>query len=369
MGTVQRAAPCAIVVLAVLVSACGGAQSSTASAGDPGPTRPLASSDRPLSTPATIATPAPLPLAAMDRWIAYSIGDATHASVRLVKTNGLDNHPVASDAGTFSKHPEWLPDGLGLVFSKIDGDVASIWAWDLPSDRSTEIVPCTGTCLGYEEGNPSADGTRIAYLAYRKPLDDVVVAGETIQIPSVCALEVTTIASGKQEVLESDPCGSVERRGPRWSPGGDLAYFRTTQDVRGGPVVSTELVVRSAKTGEEVVLAAHPGWDGRDSLDWSTDGQSIAYAADGRLLWVHVDGTGGGVLIEAMAGVDAGPSHVRYLRDGSITFDWVVGPFDRPTSIRLYAIGGGGGTPVEILPEGAPGTIDHYNWGSVQPGT
>jgi Tol biopolymer transport system component len=334
------------------------------------------SSATPVPNRASIAPPAPtaspmLPLAGLDGWIAYSIGDSRAAKVRLVRPDGSDNHAIAEDAGPRSNHPEWMPDGRSLLFEQVVGrdDVKSIWRWDMAKAMSTEIVPCADQCVGRQAPAPSADGSRIAYETYDGPIDDVTVATSVAQIPAHCGLQVMTLATRTTKTIETGPCGVVEWRVPRWSPKGDLAYFRTHQSTRGGPVDLTELIVRDMASGKDRAIHDWPAWDEANQLEWSPDGTWIVFSTQGRIDRIHPDGSGDETLVEAGdAALSSNPYHPRFLADGrTLTFDWSIAPRGVITSVRLFAMPAAGGAPTEVLPEGESGTDEHYNWGSLQP--
>jgi hypothetical protein len=364
-----------IILAMLLVAGCGGRipapstpPSSAASSGvasGPTPQPSVTSAD-----PSPSASPV-LPLADHDGWIAYNIGTSVRSTVRLVRPDGTDNHAIAEDAGPRSIHPDWMPDGRHLLFAQVrtPDDAASVWSWDMENGRSTELVSCTGSCLGRQNASPSVDGSQIVYETYDGPNDDVAVGPDVVPIPARCGLQVKTLTTGKTQDLVSGPCGLVEWVYPRFSPAGDLAYYRTHQDVRGGPITLTELVVRSKSDGKETVIDDWPDGGDMTQLDWSPDGQWIVFTKQRALQRIRSDGTGTETVVEAGdKAAQASPYHPRYLADGrSITFDWLTAPDGVVTSVRLYLIAADGGTATEVLPEGPSGTDRHYNWGSLQP--
>jgi len=369
----------AIVIVALLIAACGGGggaapgQSQVPRAVALAPSATPDPTSSPTSKPSPTAVPSAssaLPLAGVDAWIAYSIGTSTRSMVRLVRPDGTENHAIAENAGPRSTHPDWMPDGRHLLFAQVrtSDDAASVWSWDMASDSSTELVPCIGSCLGRQNPSPSADGSRIVYETYDGPLDDVTVGADVAQIPARCGMQVKNLATGKTQDLVSGTCGLTEWLYPRWSPDGDLAYYRTNQDVRGGPIARTELIVRAASSGTETVIDEWSGGGDITQLDWSPDGQWIVFT---KLRWlerIHPDGSGVEMLVEAVSNPDISPYHPRYLDDGrSITFNWLTAPGGLITSVRFYLIAADGGATTEVLPEGPNGTDAHYNWGSLQP--
>ncbi len=364
----------------LLVAGCGGqGASGPAPISNPTPSTAIAapvSSATPVPNRPSVAPPTPtaspsLPLAGLDGWIAYSIGDSRAAKVRLIRPDGSDNHAIAEDAGPRSIHPEWLPDGRSLLFEQVVGrdDVKSIWRWDMAKGSSTEIVPCADPCVARQAPAPSADGSRIAYETYDGPIDDVTVGTAVAQIPAHCGLQAMTLATHETSTIATGTCGLVEWHGPRWSPTGDLAYFRTHQATRGGPVELAELVVHDMASGKDRVINEWPAWDEANQLEWSPDGTWIVFSTQGRIDRIHPDGSGGHTLVEAGdKALSANPYHPRFLPDGSsLTFNWSIAPRGVITSVRFFAMPAAGGAPTEVLPEGENGTDEHYNWGSLQP--
>lgn len=371
----------AIVVTMSLVAACAGAGAAGAPGATSGPTTSpigsgpnrtteVASLPTPTTPPSTSAPPV-LPLADVDAWIAYSIGDSSHADVRLVRSDGTDNHAIAQDSGPRSNHPEWMPDGRSLLFEQVvgRGDVKSIWSWDMTTNASKELVRCADPCVSRQGPAPSADGSQIAYETNDGPIDDVTVGTDIVPIPARCGLQVMTVATRRTEDLESGQCGLVEWRMPRWSRTGALAYFRTHQATRGGPVDKTEVVVRDVRSGKESVAYYWDGWDEANQLEWSPDAQWIVFTTQGGLRRIHPDGTGGAVLVDiGDRALHAMAYHPRFLDDGrSVTFNRSIAPRGVITSVRLYVLSIDGGATTEVLPEGPNGTALHYNWGSLQP--
>ena len=104
--------------------------------------------------------------------------------------------------------------------------------------------------------------TSLAYFYAEGPNEDVVVDGETVPDPGdVLTADLAGLDGSSIPVdLKPSTCGLVEYRYPRWSPTGDrIAVVRGRQDVRGGPVVGTDLVVIDVATSAETVLATRAG--------------------------------------------------------------------------------------------------------------
>ncbi len=325
-----------------------------------------------LPTPSPSPTPSvvPYPLAGTPGLLSYQISniDDSVVEIHLVGLDGSDDHIVATDV-TDPRHeqPEWDVSGRSFTFLASATSTAGrdIWSHDIASGRSTRLLPCLAPCVDQEFQAVSRDGSRVVFFFADGPTEDVVVDGETVAIPTTCGLRVADIGGvlvgaspGATTTLMSSTCGLIEERSPRWSPTTDrIAFVRTHQTVRGGPVASSEVVVLDLASRAETVVLSRPGGTLTD-LDWSPDGQWIVVTDGTGLTRVHADGTGEEALIEA--GTDA-TSHPRYLPDGSrITFTRTVlakasgGSTAQGDTVDVspWIVDAAGGVPVKILPFG-----------------
>ena len=169
-------------------------------------------------------------------------------------------------------------------------DRAASGATTSASDTSRLLVDCVDPCIDATEQAQSPDGTRVAYFYADGPNVDVTYGGEAFPIPTTCGLRLVTVASGDLETVTEGACALIEERYPRWSPTGThLAYLRTHAAQRGGPITRTDIVVRDLADGSELVAAIGQG-EAFDMLDWTADGGSIVFAANGGLAVVRLNG-------------------------------------------------------------------------------
>jgi len=319
-------------------------------------------------------SPVPYPLAGTPGLVAYHLGniDDSAVDIHLVGLDGSNDRIVATDVtDPRREQPEWLPDGTGFTFivSATFADGRDIWAYDLGSGQSRPLVRCSAPCVDQESVAMSHDQKRLVYFYAEGPNEDITVDGQTTPIPAKCWLRISRVdGAGDPVDLKPSTCGLVEYRYPRWSPTGDrVASIRSHQDVRGGPVASTDLVVIDVATGAETQLATRPG-EALSGLDWSPDGRWIAFTDGSSLRRIHPDGTAEEEMVRS--GSDQ-TSHPRYFAAGSrITF--VIQTRAKASGgstaegdvvdVSPWVIDADGGEPVKFLPYGT-----FTNWGSIQP--
>jgi Tol biopolymer transport system component len=361
-----------ILVAAVVASATlgiigvGGSRPSVAILPSPSPT--------PTPSLSPTPTPASYPLEGSPGLVVYHIGniDDSAAEIHLVGLDGSNDHVVATDVSApRHEQPEWTPDGTGFTFlvSPTFADGRDIWRYDLATGRSALLVQCVEPCVDQESVAMSPEQTRLVFFVAERPIDDVVVDGTTTQIPGKCWLRITQLVGAAAPVdLKPTTCGLVEYRYPRWSPTSDrIAVIRTRQDVRGGPVVGTDLLVIDPATSAETLLASRPD-DALSGLDWSPDGQWIAFTDGTSVRRVGPDGT---IEEELVAPGKDQTTHPRYLKDGS-RITYVVETRAKASGgsksegdvidVSPWIVDAAGGTPIKFLPYGT-----FTNWMSVQP--
>lgn len=334
------------------------------------------------SRPAVLVGPSPSPRASVppavfepadySGWIAYSAGgagpDPGYREVRLLRTDGSDDHAIQVPWTEPLDEADWARDGRSILLARerVAEGVLDILEFDLASGTSRELVHCDPKaaipCAQTNEASYSADGRRIAYFFAEGAVD-----GQGI--PADCGLRIMTIEGGAIEDVTRHPCGLVEDRHPRWSPDGTrLAFYRTQQEVKGGPVTGSALFIRDLATGAELQLTA---WDASraEELDWSPDGRWIVFMdgdlgdpTTGRLSRVRPDGTGLEVL--ATFGDGVAPFRPRYTFDGVwiLVADLRGGPDS--AGGHLFAVPADGGEPDEFLLE-FPG--NPFIYGTLQP--
>lgn len=336
-----------------------------------GGSRPAVVVDPATSPSASVSIPLFEP-AAYPGWIAYSIGgvgpDPGYREVRLVRTDGSGDHAIQDPWAEPWDEADWSRTGSTLLIARerLGERILDILEYDLASGTTRELVHCdpgaTVPCAQTNEAAYSPDGRQVAYFFAEGPID-----GQGI--PADCGLRILTIADLRTRDVTRHDCGLLEDRHPRWSPDGThVAFYRTRQATKGGPVTGSALFTRELLTGAEVQLTS---WDltRAEELDWSPDGQWIAFMdgvpgdpTTGRLSRVRPDGTGLEVL--AAPGDGLALFRPRYTPDGA----WILvadlrGGQDEPGG-HLFAVAAEGGDPQEFLLD-FPG--NPFLYGTLQP--
>ena len=276
-------------IAALFVAGCGGTPGASIGGASTLVTGTSVPTMAPTVVPSPKEVPGPTPrvghpaLASMPGWLVYQIRLATSQGLvlRLIRTDGTEDHTIATDIVPTDPTrpddhiiPEWSSDGTQLIFTRFraKAERRDLFAYDLATNTSRELVHCDDPCVDATEAALAPDGQAIVYFFAEGAVD-------AQGIPADCGLRILSLTTGKTEDLTRSPCGLVEERYPDWSPDGDrIVFLRTVQDVRGGPWVNTSLVIRDLKTNAEATIAV-PALD-VDELDWSPDGRRIAYVTE-----------------------------------------------------------------------------------------
>jgi Tol biopolymer transport system component len=192
--------------------------------------------------------------------IAYWANDNGQRDVWTIAASGGEPIPVTQDTAT-DWSPEWSPDGRWLYFSSDRGGSVNLWriAVDTGSGRSAgDPQPVTSSVRGLGYARFSADGSRLAVMAYERSFEqtlfdlDATGAGarpvRTLRNPSASWCNPSPDGSwlacrtaGVPEdlvLLRADgselrrlTSDSFKDRGPLWDPAGERLAFYST---RGG---------------------------------------------------------------------------------------------------------------------------------------
>ncbi|WP_394813403.1 amidohydrolase family protein [Streptomyces johnsoniae] len=170
--------------------------------------------------------------------------------------------------------PSWSPDGTRIAFCSDRGDdshpggPSRIWTVDIRTGALTRLTGPPGRSGAAQDGawedfDPtwSADGRRVLFVRA-----DVTAPGE-LRARTVAAVPAEGTGPVTQEHTET---GAGQIMTPAVSPGGRLAYLRTTP----APAASCTLVVDGATV--DVPGDVHPApirWVSRDALLLTVDGQ------------------------------------------------------------------------------------------------
>jgi Tol biopolymer transport system component len=315
----------------------------------------------------------------MPGWIVFQVRSDTGSEtvLHLIRTDGTDDHQIATDVppaqkGLAEDHviPEWSPDGTRLVFTRYRSgpDRRDLFEYDVATGTSRELVHCDDPCVDATEAAFSPDSSELVYFFAEG-------APDAEGIPADCGLRILTMATGKARDLTSSACGLVEERFPDWSPdGARIAFLRTHQDVRGGPWVKTEIVIRDVASGTETVVG-EPGLDA-DELDWSPDGGGIAIVTARHLDVFDVATSERRTIVDldtAETGYDTSTDvvrHPRFTPDGSAILFAISQTDGAGTAIRrdLWVTALDGSAIHEVFPDGtAKNERGFYTRASLQP--
>jgi serine/threonine protein kinase len=280
----------------------------------------------------------------VDNKIGLLMTSPAHQAVYTVPASGGKATQVTpEDPDGYPCYPKWSPDGETLYFRWGRGNIASVpYQGGRPQivhhAKQTKIIagiPGAGNGL-------SPDGKTIVFMAYKEGTHPVEVSIWTVPVGGGEPTEITranlprhdrfpcwspdgdSIAFGREDrwskdeyqmniFLTSSEGGEVRQLTSRsnrvtwasidWSPDGEyIAYFSLDDTINIIPV----------RGGEHRVLADVGNVSGHCSLSWSPDGTELAYTSMGRLMVVSL---GGGEPREVETGV---------LGEGVINFhiDW-----------------------------------------------
>jgi Tol biopolymer transport system component len=272
------------------------------------------------------------------------IDDANH--LFTIRTDGTGRTPAAEDITGTLASPEWGP-GLTVLVQESEATSDQIWQVDPSAARRSQvIVPCVTPCGSRNEASWSHDGTKIAlFQAFGGPVNG---------IPVTCGLGLYDAPTLAVTDVTSSPCAIIEERNPRFSPDDrSIAFWRSRSPGR-VPVQAIEdsaIFVRDLETGVETQVTP---WTAHASmLDWSPDGQWIAFvpdvwdpaAADAEVWRARSDGTA----LDRMTNLDDASSRIlrpRYTPDGA----WILFMQTAEGRGELLAVPASGGEPVSVLP-------------------
>jgi len=264
-------------------------------------------------------------------------------------TDGTPRVRVRPDVEAGTSQPAWAPDGSRVLVLDSRSGTEQQWEID-PTGRapSQVVLPCVAPCGSRNEASYSPDGTKIVFFQAR--------GTQAAGIPPECAILLYDRVAQTTVPIHEFACGTEEDREPRISPDGtSVAFWRSRHDLPDPSlkVVESAIFIRDLATGKERQVT---DWDVHaTSLDWSPDGQWIAFTKEWwryaevayqTEVWrIRSDGSDLQQLTDLNGDIAWQP---RFSPDGR----WVLFARIDPSGTRLWAVPADGGDAVEVLPEG-----------------
>lgn len=295
----HRAPIIALIVLAIVATACSGSPTAPSVASlSSSPEPDTAHPSEPEPTGAATASPSasPSPSASTEvlpgeSWIAFQTSGSGGYGVYLIREDGTGMHLWPSGIAGGFEHPDWSPDGERIMVNSVETDgTEDVWSANVDGSDAVRLVDCVAPCVWADEAAWSPNGTKVAF---QRLVVDEDVFRSTLEILDVTTGAVTVVLTMPElEVILA----------PRWSPNGE----RVVVEVIRLPVPSLEVepdgggigVVNLTATTPVVEMLV-PFTTFAQSPDWSPDGTQLIYAqpsvADAGNLDLHVvapDGTG-----------------------------------------------------------------------------
>ena len=305
-------------------------------------------------TPGAASTASPTPTRPpITGWIAYQSARGGTQGIRLVRSDGTDDHEIMAADPQQHLAPSWSPDGNTLVFERAEASGAgSVWKWDQVSDRSVAITHCKAPCLSDEFPSFDPTGTRVTFVRTIGPLDSSHRAAE-------CGIWIADLRSGTEKQLTSIPRCETTPSTPRWAADGKRIVYTLERWGRGDR--ASALVQDSSVWIVDVPNGAADrlvDWGrGAGDADWSPDGKWVVFATYplsdfkccyiSNLYRIHPNGKAQGQLTPYSS---KGPraTQPRYSSDSS----WILFTASTSTSRNIWIMPAGGGQPFQLTSGG-----------------
>jgi serine/threonine protein kinase len=188
-----------------------------------------------------------------------------HAAIYTVAASG--GRAVQITPEGYNQHPRWTPDGLRIYYHTESDEVA----WVSAEGGVPKVIPHLSADWEprfyphyYGSGNAvSPDGSALVVSGTKKGVE-----GTHIWIMSIEGSELRQITSSPPHYEDCYPC---------WSPGGDSIAFTRSKLGDSGETVQCNIFVVSIDGGEPRQVTSDVDSVAWSIIDWSPDGQTIAY--------------------------------------------------------------------------------------------
>lgn len=269
MSAQRPGTPALAIALAVVLLACSSPNPTATPSAEPttGATQGQSSTSA-TTGPTPSARPVVLP---GEAWVVYQGGTGGPARIRLVRPDGSDDHPLASDVAPGEQlHPDWSADGNQVAFVVEDADgTRDIWTVDVDGSTPQRIFDCADPCAWADEPAWSPDGKTLLVQVIAKTGSGSEGVGRLVTI------DVATAAT--EVLLEAPPREYFY--GPRWDRDGRRI---AVQVDRFETAVYDDDVVIAGTIGIVDLAAAEPAFapllpfESRAAApDWSPSGTRI----------------------------------------------------------------------------------------------
>ncbi len=288
----SRSAAVLLMAIVLVASACSTATPASPAATSAAPS-PIASVLPSSAAVSAGPSATQMPVLTGEPWVAYDWyqeGKDTR-DLFLVRPDGSDRHPIATDVPGDHREPAWSPDGTRIAFQNQDAETPnwSIWTAAADGTGATRLYDGAGACPGgVNHPSWSPDGSKLAIVCY--PSD------------SVASLAVLDVASQSLVPVASVMLPEFLDNNPRWSPDGKSIVFDILRWDPSGDHVDGSLVAVVPATGGTVkrlttfdTFMAHPDWrpDGSEIVMNSYDlGNIHTIDHPSNLYLMKPDGTG-----------------------------------------------------------------------------
>jgi Tol biopolymer transport system component len=255
---------------------------------------------------ADASTAAGLSPAPGEPWIVYNGALGTGAAIRLVRTDGTDDHAVFGGLTPGEqRHPDWPPDGASIVFAADDVDgTRDLWMGPADGSSAERIYDCAAPCGWSADPAWPPDGRSILFQR-GSAIGDAGLGLGSVDVLDLGSRAIETLFTGAEtEYLYV----------PRWAP--DMhAFVMELERFPSGRLDESHLDAATIAIVE--LTADRPA--ARELLPDSTFAAYPDWGADGRIVFMRP------------VGAD------------------LEGPSD------LYAIDPGGGDPTRVTTTGQEG--------------
>ena len=305
-----RKRPFATLVLVTLLTACGGAATTTTQPNTTAPTTAAASAPTEPAPTEAIATPttaAPGRVSSAGR-IAFTSDRDGNQNIYLLTVDGAAETQLTSDPSN-EQSPAWSPDGREILFtSDRDGDF-EIYVMQADGSQPQRLTTSAGSdtdpawspdglliaFVSERDGNPdiyvmnadgsnprnmtkhpardadpawSPDSTQLVFSSYRDTSADTPAANDLYLVQADGSLLVTRLTNDL-----------ARNSGPAWIPSGALIAFEYFDGAGmvDGDIAGGDIYVMNRDGGSPRRLTEDA--TGGRSPSWSADGTRIAFAS------------------------------------------------------------------------------------------